>query len=121
MVLYHWKIISKISISEFYKINQSEKIKYYRDKTELFHLMIIKLINYHKKNHLLKFIEIAKHCVDLNDFTTAYILFSVLQEEEKIYGKVNTFESQSFKKMKQMEREGKRFQQNTSQRDIKEK
>lgn len=43
----------------------------------------------------------------------------VLKEEEKIYGKVNTFESQSFKKMKQLEREGKRFQYN--QRDINDK
>ena len=34
----------------------------------------------------------------------------VLQEEEKIYGKVLTFESKSFKKLKQLEREGKRYQ-----------
>ena len=41
------------------------------------------MIFYHKKEYLTNFIEISMYCAHLNDFTTSYILYSVLQEEEK--------------------------------------
>ena len=42
-----------------------------------------KLINYHQKDHLSLFIEIVFCCSELNDFTSAYLLYSIIKEYEQ--------------------------------------
>ena len=82
LVIYHWKLLTSIDLYHFYNVNESEAIQTYNKQMSSLQQLIRKIFQYHKKEYMIKFIEIAIYCSLLNDFTMSHILYAILKEEQ---------------------------------------
>ena len=85
LILYQSRLIEKIKLNELYSENtQCHSLLQYQKSQEKLKNCIERIIEFHGIEGIGNMINTASLCAEMNDFSTSYLIFSVLKEEEKL-------------------------------------